>query len=225
MTNHGAEERRLGDRGCHLSWVPFDCTSFPPPSSPSASSSTSHPFFCASTSSSFTSVVLPLLFFLFRHNFSSFFTLSCAIIWHTQAAMLIFQIYPIFTLFWLSAHEERDEPYLNLFCAPCPNVIFPSLLPLLLPPPPSLRDHLSSAKFTDKIEATGMKDVNTLNRKTHKHTHVKMSNLLTFQHFYLVHGAFLIFREVTVKQVATLSLPAILFVFFFTWRAWLRFDS
>lgn len=129
--------------------------------------------------------------------------------------MLLFQIYPIFTLFWLSAHGERDEPYLNhLFCAPCPNIISPSLLPLLLPPPPSLHNHLSSAKFTDKIEATKMKDVNTLNRKTHLHTHVKMSNLLTFQHFYLVHSAFLIFREMTVMQVATLSLPAILFLLF-----------
>lgn len=29
MTNHGAEERGLGDRGCHLSWVPFDCTHTP----------------------------------------------------------------------------------------------------------------------------------------------------------------------------------------------------
>lgn len=52
MTNHGAEERGLGDRGCHLSWVPFDCTPFflllllppPPHPSPSASSSTSQPF-------------------------------------------------------------------------------------------------------------------------------------------------------------------------------------
>lgn len=30
MTNHGTEERGLGDRGCHLSWVPFDCTPHTP---------------------------------------------------------------------------------------------------------------------------------------------------------------------------------------------------
>lgn len=57
----------------------------------------------------YLSCVTALLFFYLDTISRLFFTLSSVIIWHTLAATLLFQIYPIFTLFWLSAHEERRK--------------------------------------------------------------------------------------------------------------------
>lgn len=119
--------------------------------------------------------------------------------------------------------KKRDGVYLNnLFCAPCLNVTSPSLLPLhlLFPPPPPLRRQIFPANNEDstdircKTHARNRRHENALNRNTHKHTYVKMSSPLTFQQFYLVRRTFWIFREMTVMQVAALSLPAILFLLF-----------
>lgn len=175
-------------------------------------------------------VCLSLLFFYLDTISHLFFTtLWCIILLHTLAAMLLFQLYPIFNNFWLSAHEEKGWVYLNhLFCASCLNVISPSLLPLipLLPPPApphrqasfwqTMRIWLAlGAKCTHKIQGTEMKNVNALKRNTHMHTHVKMSSPLTFLQFYLVRSPFRIFREMTVMQVAALSsLSTILFLVF-----------
>lgn len=169
------------------------------------------PFFvCLNFHLFYLSCVLFFLFY-FRHKFSYFCpsTLWCIIILHTLAPTPLFQLYPFFLLISDSAHaKKRDGVYLNnLFCTPCLNVISPSLLPLLLPPPSLPHRQISfqrtmriqmtlGAKNAHKIEGTEMENVNALNRNIHMHTHVKMSSPQTFQQFYFVFVW--IFIEITV---------------------------
>lgn len=92
--------------------------------------------------------------------------------------------YNKFSLISDSAHiNKSDGVYLNnLFCAPCLNIIFPSLLPVFLhlPPPPPPHRQISfwqtiriwltlGANCARKIEGTKTKDITTPNRNTHMH--------------------------------------------------------
>lgn len=181
---------------CHLTAPPF-----PPP--PSHLPPQPHlTLFCVSQLPPLLPQLCALLFILFQTQiliFLSFHPLMHNYFTYTGTNATIPTL-PIFLLISDSAHaKKRDRVYLNnLFCTPCLNVISPSLLPLLLLPPPSLPHRQISfqrtmriqmtlgAKNAHKIEGTEMENVNALNRNIHMHTHVKMSSPQTFQQFYFV---------------------------------------